>query len=86
MKHRGNVQKTCNYLRNVILGKDGEPKRCVRPGNRKPLHIMQNGKPLTMNHKHSESKVHKVNKNQEIKTQQQWNNMVMKRKMRKRYS
>ena len=32
VKQDGNLNGNNKYLRNVILGKDGEPKRFVRPG------------------------------------------------------
>ena len=84
MKHHGPVPKTNNYLRNVILGKDGEPKRFVRPGDGEPLYIMENGKPIRRNTSNHNSKRHQIKNNLKIPTQQQWNNMIKKRHCKRR--
>ena len=72
VKHDGNVNKTNNYLRNVILGKDGEPKRFVRPGDGEPLYIMENGRPILRNTDKKDRKKHQTKKSTKISTQQQW--------------
>ena len=51
VKQHGNVKKTCNYLRNVFLSDDEEPVRCVRPGYRAPIYIIQDGRPLLLGNK-----------------------------------
>jgi len=84
VKQHGNVKATNNYLRNVILGKDGEPKRFVRPGDGEPLYIMENGKPIRRNTSNHNSKRHQIKNNLKIPTQQQWNNMIKKRHCKRR--
>ena len=60
------MQNADNYLRNVILGKDGEPKRLVRKGDREPMYIMENGKPMLINKKNHERKMHQIKSNPNI--------------------
>ena len=67
-----------------MLGKDGKPKRFSRPGDRKPLYIMQNGRPMLMNNNSHENKKHQPKNNSKIPTQQQWNYMIKKRYMKRK--
>ena len=79
VKHDGNVNKTNNYLRNVILGKDGESKRFARPGDGEPLYIMENGRLILRNTDKQDRKKHQTKKSIKISTQQQWTTMIKKR-------
>ena len=79
VKHDGNLNKTNKYLRNVILGKDCEPKRFVRSGDGEPLYIMKNGRPIMRNTNKQDRKEHQIKKSIKIPTQHQWNNMIKKR-------
>ena len=84
VKQHGTVHKTNNCVRNVMLGKDDKPKRFLRPGDREPLYIMQNGKPMPINNNRHENKKHQPKNHSKIPTQQQWNYMIKKRYMKRK--
>ena len=84
MKHHGPVPKTNTYFRNVILGKDGEPKRFVRSSDRAPEYIIQNGKPILRNKNRHKQRPFTYKSNHKIPTQQQWNNRIRTRQMKRK--